>query len=106
MSVIVALAWAVMERQSDGIRLDVVALERVRVAGAAVEATIAWVAWRDGLERAAPAGGDAWRDDHLEHTFTLGVQPPAGDGTPFALSARAWTGDRLDWHCCVRCDRG
>ena len=67
-------------------------------AEAAVQAAIAWVAWRDSLERTAPAGGDAWRDDHLEHTFTLGVQPAAGDGTPFALSAPAWTGDRLDWY--------
>lgn len=55
-----------------------------------------WVSWLDSLLLAAPARGDAWGDDELAYTFSVGVDQ--GQAAPLALAASAWDGERCDWY--------
>lgn len=62
-------------------------------ATAALDGVRGWLDWRRSLLHTAPAA--TWIDDQLEHRFALAATPAAG--AAYALSARSWDGDRLDW---------
>ena len=64
-------------------------------AAAFTEAAAEWTAWAGALwpENAA---GCSWRDEYLEHSFTLDAKD--ADGNTVSMAGGHWNGASLDWY--------